>query len=393
MEIIDSLSDLCIDITAAFEGNTLVGHANGQSVGLLGWRGDWLHKLRQYAAERNAPYTDWAIQRRFARDHFDYTYNRSIAPRGISSAIGTAAIFDSCINFGNNHRLLMRTDQQLGLSQARDIYSYRPRDIRGVIAERDYIQAFTALAYEAVEAAGNPEAVQQRWAWWAAISAAWLGFDEEINIRGHKVAVPPAYQDAPHTPQNAPDAPVTPKTPGRVANLPERPENAASALVSPVGSIIVLHPSDISFGFGKAYPNSEYMRRRAANLIGKVHNAIDVRCPFGTPLFAVASGIVDGVMLGKGAWDSFIRLKFQLAGFGWLWARYAHVSAASVSIGDRVSYGERIGASGNEEGRFGDHLDFSIWRKQAPLTAPSYFTSAYPQTDLIDPLSLLPYAA
>lgn len=96
-----------------------------------------------------------------------------------------------------------------------------------------------------------------------------------------------------------------------------------------------------------------------------MHAGIDYACPMGSPLYAVADGIVvEGKERAKGSVD----------GFGsWIWidcqaqdridAIYGHVDHSKIKVkkGDRVKAGDLIGYSGNEGDTTGPHLHFEIW--------------------------------
>ena len=90
--------------------------------------------------------------------------------------------------------------------------------------------------------------------------------------------------------------------------------------------------------------------------IRRQHNGVDYACPVGTPVHAVASGVVT-----RRGWDPF--------GGGWrIWIKHAggyesaylHLSRFAVQQGQRVSQGQVIGYSGNSGGSTGPHLDYRL---------------------------------
>lgn len=85
------------------------------------------------------------------------------------------------------------------------------------------------------------------------------------------------------------------------------------------------------------------------------HNGIDIAAPSGTAVYAYASGTVITVnqnnTLGK-----YIAVDH---GNG-LVTRYLHLSKFNVSIGDKVSTGDRIGSVGNTGYSTGAHLHFEV---------------------------------
>lgn len=104
--------------------------------------------------------------------------------------------------------------------------------------------------------------------------------------------------------------------------------------------------------------------------IRRQHNGVDYACPVGTPVLAVASGVVTA----RG-WDPF-------GGGNRVWIRhsggyesgYLHLSRFLVQQGQRVSQGQVIAYSGNTGGSTGPHLDYRLKRNGKyinPLTNTS----------------------
>ncbi|MBV9088396.1 MAG: M23 family metallopeptidase [Mycobacteriaceae bacterium] len=89
---------------------------------------------------------------------------------------------------------------------------------------------------------------------------------------------------------------------------------------------------------------------------GVLHGGIDLANSIGTPILAVA----DGVVIDAG----------PAAGFG-LWVRlrhndgtvtvYGHVNTINCSIGERVMAGDEIATMGNRGNSTGPHLHFEVW--------------------------------
>jgi len=114
------------------------------------------------------------------------------------------------------------------------------------------------------------------------------------------------------------------------------------------------------------------------------NHAIDFRCPVGTPLIAVADGVVvetkdtntlTGVAVSNlFKWNSImIRLdedSKQSRSNGPLFVEYVHIQKAAVNSGDRVSRGQVIGSSGSVGFSPEPHLHFSAFRSAEP-TAPT----------------------
>lgn len=90
--------------------------------------------------------------------------------------------------------------------------------------------------------------------------------------------------------------------------------------------------------------------------IRRAHNGVDYACPVGTPVHAVASGVVT-----RRGWDPFgggnrIWIKHS----GGYESAYLHLSRFAVKQGQRVTQGQVIAYSGNTGGSTGPHLDYRL---------------------------------
>lgn len=112
------------------------------------------------------------------------------------------------------------------------------------------------------------------------------------------------------------------------------------------------------------FGNTDFARRGGYD--GKGHNGMDLRADVGTPVLAGEGGAVEqtgdtdqgcrGASYGK--WI-LIRHSNNLS------TLYAHLSAVSVSPGQNVGRGERIGFSGRSGYATGPHLHFTVFATQA----------------------------
>jgi murein DD-endopeptidase MepM/ murein hydrolase activator NlpD len=84
------------------------------------------------------------------------------------------------------------------------------------------------------------------------------------------------------------------------------------------------------------------------------HTGIDVACPVGTDIIAVADGKIE-----KANWGSSygVQLVQKVEGG---WVIYAHLSKALVKAGDKVTAGQHIAESGNTGNSSGPHLHFEM---------------------------------
>jgi murein DD-endopeptidase MepM/ murein hydrolase activator NlpD len=120
---------------------------------------------------------------------------------------------------------------------------------------------------------------------------------------------------------------------------------------------------------------------------GRAHTGLDLEAPVGTPVFAVADGVVDLARYGDALYGADILLMFRptapVAAYlarigsadddGVLFAHYAHLSAVFVQPGQRVARGTmigRTGTSGNADQKY-PHVHFEIRKTRFPGTGPA----------------------
>ncbi len=120
---------------------------------------------------------------------------------------------------------------------------------------------------------------------------------------------------------------------------------------------------------------------------GRAHNGLDLEAPVGTPIFAVADGVIDLARYGDALYGADILLMFRptapIAAYlarigsadddGVLFAHYAHLSAVFVQTQQRVARGTmigRTGTSGNADQKY-PHVHFEIRKTRFPGTGPA----------------------
>ncbi len=102
------------------------------------------------------------------------------------------------------------------------------------------------------------------------------------------------------------------------------------------------------------------------------HTGLDFRAPTGTPVMAVHQGRV-----AKTAWHpAYGRMIILDLGNG-VTAWYCHLSRVSVSPGERVSAGERIGAVGTSGNTSGPHLHFEVRIWDQPTDPREYLWGSH----------------
>lgn len=124
----------------------------------------------------------------------------------------------------------------------------------------------------------------------------------------------------------------------------------------------------------RGYPITSFFGLRTLSGEEEMHYGIDIATPVGTPLYAIADGVVvaAGPARGYGNWIVIQHLDFV--------SIYGHLYADGilVSVGQRVSKGQLIGKSGNAGRSTGPHLHFGI--------ALGSFPQAIQQKRYVNPL-------
>lgn len=107
-----------------------------------------------------------------------------------------------------------------------------------------------------------------------------------------------------------------------------------------------------------------YARKHPIYKVYRPHTGVDYAAPKGTPVHAVADGVVTFKGWGGGGGNT---LKLKHAGN--LMTGYLHLSgfARGISKGSRVSQGQLIGYVGSTGASTGPHLDYRIWKNGTPI--------------------------
>ena len=94
------------------------------------------------------------------------------------------------------------------------------------------------------------------------------------------------------------------------------------------------------------------------------HHGVDYAAPSGTPVRAVADGVVTKKSYDKSA-GNMLKIKHP----GNLSSGYLHLRgfAKGIKVGARVSQGQVIGYVGNTGRSTGPHLDFRLWTGSTPI--------------------------
>ena len=107
-----------------------------------------------------------------------------------------------------------------------------------------------------------------------------------------------------------------------------------------------------------------YARKHPIYKVYRPHTGVDYAAPKGTPVHAVADGVVTFKGWGGGGGNT---LKIKHAGN--LQTGYLHLSryAKGIATGKRVVQGQLIGYVGSTGASTGPHLDYRIWKNGTPI--------------------------
>jgi murein DD-endopeptidase MepM/ murein hydrolase activator NlpD len=104
------------------------------------------------------------------------------------------------------------------------------------------------------------------------------------------------------------------------------------------------------------------------------HTGMDMVEPFGSPIYAVDDGLVALVGSSNQGYGNYV----VIAHSGGLDTLYGHLSAALVSVGQRVTQGQAIGMEGSTGNSTGPHLHFELRINQRPVDPTPYFPPGPP---------------
>jgi murein DD-endopeptidase MepM/ murein hydrolase activator NlpD len=131
------------------------------------------------------------------------------------------------------------------------------------------------------------------------------------------------------------------------------PSNVAGPIQQGSGALIWPASGSISSPFGMRW--------------GRLHAGIDMPLPEGTGLRAADGGTV-AIAGWVGGYGNYICIQHS----GSLSTCYGHLSSIGVSVGQQVSQGQVIGASGNTGNSTGPHLHFEVRVNGSPVDPLGY---------------------
>ena len=105
---------------------------------------------------------------------------------------------------------------------------------------------------------------------------------------------------------------------------------------------------------------------------GRMHPAQDLAAPTGTPVLALSSGTVIFSGWSNEGYGYMVRIRYWDGTVSW----YAHNSRLLVSVGEKVSPGQKVSYSGNTGNSTGPHLHLEIHPKGGAAVAPRSWLAA-----------------
>ena len=116
------------------------------------------------------------------------------------------------------------------------------------------------------------------------------------------------------------------------------------------------------------YLSSPYgMREHPIEGIQKFHHGVDLAAPEGTPIYATRSGTVTAAAYGS-ANGYYVTINHG-DGFSTM---YLHMTHYTVSVGQKVEAGQKIGECGNTGASKGNHLHFGIYYNGSSVNPAEY---------------------
>jgi len=100
-----------------------------------------------------------------------------------------------------------------------------------------------------------------------------------------------------------------------------------------------------------------------------LHHGLDIRAPKGSPVVAIADGVV--VEVGETGWGygKYVRIAHE----GTVASFYAHLDEIKVGRGQRVRKGESIGTIGTTGWVTGAHLHWEMWEGGKTVNPRKYY--------------------
>nr|WP_274637534.1 peptidoglycan DD-metalloendopeptidase family protein [Microbacterium bovistercoris] len=167
------------------------------------------------------------------------------------------------------------------------------------------------------------------------------------------------------------------------------PVSAAAAGPGPISTTTAAPPAATTFTTplkAKSYTVSSYYGPRCMSIPGAstFHLGLDMAAPGGSPIYAVAAGVVVATVDGTSSRAGYITIRHSLGGVTYT-SIYYHIwkSTTRVTVGRIVAAGQRISEVGTSGVSGGNHLHLEIWQG-APGSARSLDPAPFLKTHGVD---------
>ncbi len=150
----------------------------------------------------------------------------------------------------------------------------------------------------------------------------------------------------------------------------------------------ILDPSKIPTGRVLSWPlDYIYVTSPYSLRWGRFHRGIDFRASVGTPVKAMAEGVITGVgdtdkCCPRASFGKWILIEYNNG----LSSTYGHLSLISVSKGQKILRGQVVGYSGNTGYSTGPHLHVSVYISDG-VKVDSFESKSYPGRILVQPIA------
>lgn len=131
-----------------------------------------------------------------------------------------------------------------------------------------------------------------------------------------------------------------------------------------------------------ASPISSYFGYRSCAGCSTFHSGLDIAPGAGTPIEAVADGVVVSSPVTDGSWGVYVTIEHVIDGVVFR-TSYAHMQTGSMTLqlGDTVSRGQVVGRVGSTGQSNGAHLHFTVQDAEGALVDPLPWLRAHANID------------
>lgn len=162
---------------------------------------------------------------------------------------------------------------------------------------------------------------------------------------------------------------VAPAGAAAAAPLPLSPGVATAATPTPTPT--PTPPAATTFRLplvAKSYSVSSYFGPRCIPVQNgpTVHRGVDLAAKGGSPIYAIAAGVVTATVHGTSATEGYVKVRHVIGGVQYT-SVYMHVWNATtrVKVGQIVSAGQHISEVGSSGASSGNHLHLELWQTTA----------------------------